>query len=87
MRKEIDGVNNVSLFFRNPHPPTIRDSEKKGLKKIMHPFSRLAFMNIEKKKMDFLWDSKKVLYRLIDVILYYSDYNSVFFVFLSLTTY
>jgi len=49
MRKEIDGVNNVSLFFRNPHPPTIRDSEKKGLKKIMHPFSRLAFMNIEKK--------------------------------------
>lgn len=34
-------------FFRNP-PPTIRDPEKKP-KKIMHPFSRLAFMNMEKK--------------------------------------
>jgi len=34
-------------FFRNP-PPTIRDPEKKP-KKIMHPFSRLAFMNMKKK--------------------------------------
>lgn len=39
--------SNVYLFFRNP-PPTIRDPEKKP-KKIMHPFSRLAFMNMEKK--------------------------------------
>lgn len=83
MRKEI-GVNNVSLFFRNPHPPTIRDSEKKGLKKIMHPFSRLAFMmNIEKKNGFSVRQQKK--YRLIDVILYYSDYNSVFFVFFPIT--
>lgn len=34
-------------FFRNP-PPTIRDPEKKP-KRIMHPFSRLAFMNMKKK--------------------------------------
>lgn len=50
LRKEIGVFSNVYLFFRNP-PPTIRDPEKKP-KKIMHPFSRLAFMNMEKK--DFL---------------------------------
>ena len=54
--KKIGVFSNVYFFFRNP-PPTIRDPEKKP-KKIMHPFSRLAFMNMEKK--DFLWDSKKV---------------------------
>ena len=59
------GVLATFPFFRNP-PPTIRDPEKKP-KKIMHPFSRLAFMNMEKK--DFLWDSKKK--SLIDVILYF----------------
>ena len=58
------GVLATFTFFRNP-PPTIRDPEKKP-KKIMHPFSRLAFMNMKKK--DFLWDSKKSL---IDVILYF----------------
>lgn len=51
----------------------------------MHPFSRLAFMmNIEKKKNGFSVRQQKK-YRLIDVILYYSDYNSVFFVFFPIT--
>lgn len=43
------GVLATFPFFRNP-PPTIRDPEKKP-KKIMHPFSRLAFMNMEKKRI------------------------------------
>ena len=55
--------SNVS-FFRNP-PPTIRDPEKKP-KKIMHPFSRLAFMNMEKKGF-----SVRQQKSLIDVILYF----------------
>jgi len=61
------GVLATFPFFRNP-PPTIRDPEKKP-KKIMHPFSRLAFMNMEKK--DFLWDSKKKFNWCNTVFLYF----------------
>jgi len=50
--------SNVYFFFEIL-PPTIRDPEKKP-KKIMHPFSRLAFMNMKKKRI-FCETAKKSL--------------------------
>ena len=47
--KKLMALTTFHFFFEILTPQLFATPKKKGLKKIMHPFSRLAFMNIEKK--------------------------------------
>ena len=83
MRKEI-GVNNVSLFFSKSSPPNYSRLRKKRIKENNAPIFETRIYDEYWKKNGFSVRQQKK-YRLIDVILYYSDYNSVFFVFFPIT--